>query len=73
MSTSKLTIILDELAPIKTFQTCTNYAPWLGKETKILKKDREAAQANAAQNDDPEDWRIFRSLGNQVGSKARQW
>ena len=71
MSTSKLTIILDELAPIKTFQTCTNYAPWLGKETKLLKKEREAAQAYAAQTDDPEDWRLFRSLRNQVVGRSR--
>lgn len=43
MLTHKLTTILDELAPIRTFQTRTQYAPWLSEETKSLKKQREEA------------------------------
>ena len=69
--------ILDDMAPIKTFQTRSNYAPWLQEETKLLKDQREAAQSKAAQTDDPEDWRIYRSLRNQVTGKSRadktQW
>ena len=33
---SKLTDILDEMAPIKTVQTRTNYAPWIADDTKEL-------------------------------------
>ena len=33
----KLTMVLDMMAPIKKFQTRTNYAPWISKETKELK------------------------------------
>ena len=63
--TSELTNIPDEMEPIKTFQTRTNYSPWLQEETKLLKEQREAAQSKAAQTDDPEDWRNYRSLRNQ--------
>ena len=71
MLTKKLTLILDELAPIKTFQTRTQYAPWLTDETKLLKGLREEAQDRAAQTDDPDDWRIFRSIRNQVTARSR--
>ena len=56
--TNKLTVILDELAPIKIFQTCTKYAAWLKDDKKQLKKEREAAQTKAPQTDDPENWRL---------------
>jgi hypothetical protein len=36
MLIGKLTNILDTLAPIKTFQTRSNYAPWLSDETKNI-------------------------------------
>ena len=59
------------MAPIKTFQTRTNYAPWLQDETKLLKDQREAAKSKAAQTDDPEDWRNYRSIRNQVTGRSR--
>ena len=68
----KITKILDELAPIKTIQTRTNYAPWLSKDTKDLKKQREAAQEKAARTNNQEDWRNFTSLRNQVTAKKRE-
>jgi hypothetical protein len=69
---NKLTNILDELAPIKTVQTRTNYAPWLANETKELQKERNEAQAKAAQSNEAEDWRQYRSLRNQATAKGRE-
>ena len=70
--TGKITDILDEMAPIKKFQTRTKYAPWLSNETKHLITERESAQQKASQSDSQEDWRVFRSLRNQVTSKSRE-
>ena len=39
-----------------SFQTRTKYAPWMSKETKILKENREAAHKKASDTDLPEDW-----------------
>ena len=38
--TSKLTTILDAMAPIRTIQVRSNYAPWLSDKTKHLLKER---------------------------------
>ena len=72
-----MNFILDELAPIRTFQTRVNYAPWLSDETKLFKKQREEAQEKAARTNDLEDWRLFRAIRNQVTRRSRsdkkQW
>ena len=60
------------MAPIKKFQTRTKYAPWFYKETKELKLKKEAAQAKATETGTPEDWRLFRSIRNQVTAKCRE-
>jgi hypothetical protein len=69
---SKLTGILDTLAPIITIQVRSNYVPGLSDETKLLQKERNLAQEKAAQTDDPDDWRYFRSLRNQTTAKVRE-
>ena len=70
--TDKLTNVLDDMAPIRKIQIRTKYAPWLSEDTKHLKLEREAAQERAAESNSPEDWRIFRSLRNQVTGKGRE-
>ena len=67
----KISGVLDEMAPIKTIQTRSNYVPWLSEETKVLQQDRNYAQEKAALTDDPEDWRFFRSLRNLVTKRSR--
>ena len=69
--TDKVTDVLDDMAPIKKFQTRTNYAPWLNDDTKHLIAERNAAQRKASETDNPEDWRTFRSLRNQVIGRSR--
>ena len=72
MLTTKLTDVLDEMAPVKKFQTRNNYAPWMSKETKSLKKEREEAHKKATETDHPDDWRVFRGLRNEVTGKLRE-
>ena len=67
----KISKVLDEMAPIKTIQTRTNYVPWLSEDTKDLQHERDDAQKKASHTDDPEDWRLFRSLRNLVTSRSR--
>ena len=67
----KLTGILDRLAPVKTIQTRTRYAPWLSKATKQLIEQRDQAQTNAASSRNQEDWEQFKRLRNQVTSRLR--
>jgi hypothetical protein len=60
------------MAPIRKIQTRNNYAPWISKETKLLKDKREAAQERAVETDSHEDWRVYRGLRNQVTAKSRE-
>ena len=68
---NKMNIVLDIMAPIRTVQTCSNYVPWLSDDTKKVQKERTLAQELASQTDDPEDWRMFRSLRNQAVASSR--
>ena len=65
----KLTKILDKLAPVKTVQTRTKYAPWLSNSTKSLMKERDEAQRKAASTKHEDDWKTYKRLRNQVTSR----
>ena len=69
--TAKLTNILDKMAPVKTIQVHVRYAAWLSEDTKKLLKERDTAQATAAQTKDPEDWRMYKNLRNTVNAKKQ--
>ena len=68
---NKMCNVLDQIAPVRTIQTKSRYAPWLSEETKNLQNERNAAQKTASQTDLQEDWRLFRSLRNQVTARLR--
>ena len=70
--TSKLTKVLDTMAPVKKFQTRQNYVPWLSAETKNLKLERERAHEKAIRSDCQQDWRHFRAVRNQVTSRLKK-
>ena len=69
--TRKLTGILDTMAPIRTIQVRSKYAAWLSDHTKAMLKDRDAAQATAAETRDPDDWRQYKNLRNSATSRMR--
>ena len=62
--TRKLTDILDEMAPVKTFQMRTKYATWVSEATLNRMKDRNLAQQTASLTGSQEDWRLYKELRN---------
>ena len=70
--TSKLTAVLDAMAPIKTIQVRSHYAPWLSQSTKEIMKERNEAQETAAKTRDLDDWRHYKSLRNRATMRMRQ-
>ena len=71
MLTSKLGKILDSMAPIKTIQIRSKYAPWLSEATKKVLEERNAAQKLASTSRDPDDWRYYKHLRNTATAKMR--
>ena len=70
--TSSLNTILDQLAPVKTVQVRTRYAPWLSSETKAIIKERDAAQIHASGTQDPDDWRLYKNLRNTITRRMKK-
>ena len=61
--------ILDNHAPVKTFQTRTNYAPWLSKTTKADIELRNELKKQSITSNDPDILKKYKSLRNKI--KAR--
>ena len=72
MITDKLTNILNRMAPVKTFQVRSNYAPWVSEQTKERIRLRNDAQKRASESKCPDDWIEFRKIRNQVNSSVRK-
>ena len=64
--TTKLTEILDSMAPVKTFQVRTKYAAWVSDSTKEMIRERNAAQAKASNTQLKEDWDNYKRLRNNL-------
>ena len=75
--TQRLTEVLDQMAPIKTFQSRSNYAPWVSDNTKNKIKERNEAQKKASETKTSSDWEEYKKLRNQVNSilkaEKRTW
>ena len=75
--TQKMTLILDDMAPVKKYQVRSNYAPWLTSKTKDLMNERDLAQKTAAETGNEEDWKKFKVLRNQINGilkkEKRDW
>ena len=69
--TDKLTLILDQLAPVRTIQIRTRYAAWLSPETKTSMKARDTAQKKATETQHPDDWRLYRNIRNKVTARMK--
>ena len=70
--TTKLSTILDVMAPVKTFQVRTKYAPWLSDETKELIKKRKEAQIVASESKSQDDWREYKNIRNTTTARIRK-
>ena len=64
--TEKVQSVLDSLAPVKTVQVRTNYAPWISKTTLEMMKERDTAQHRATTTKLDTDWAYYCQLRNQV-------
>ena len=69
--TSKLTAILDVMAPIVTVQVRAKYAPWMSQNTKVKIKERDDAQLLASETNLDDDWRKYKTLRNNVTNTLR--
>ena len=67
----KLTGILDEMAPMKTFQVRTCYSPWLSKETVRLMKVRDELQKLASETRDRDDWNRYKHMRNRINNRLK--
>ena len=63
--TSKLSKILDELAPVKVIQNRKHYAPWLSVYTKELMKVRDVAFEKFHTSKADKDWHQYKNVRNK--------
>ena len=64
--TNKVNCILDEMAPVKTFQTTSKYCPWLSEETREIIKKRNQAQKELSESKTDERFKNFKELRNKA-------
>ena len=69
--TNELTFILDAMAPMRTIQVRTRYAPWLTSTTINLMKERDQQQQIASHSGCRDDWVKFKALRNQINNRLK--
>ena len=62
----KLTKILDQMAPMQTFQMRKSFTPWLSQETLNLIRGRDDLYKLAVETKDRGDWKRFKKVRNIV-------
>ena len=60
------------MAPIKTFQVRTKYAPWISESTKVKIRERDLAQSTAALSQSADDWSKYKSLRNALNNLSKK-
>ena len=70
--TNKINSILDQMAPVKTFQTSSKYCPWLAEETKNMITERNKAQKLVSENKTDENFKNYKNLRNKVTSSLKK-
>ena len=68
---SKITFILDTMAPMKTTQIRTRHAPWLSKQTVELMSERDQLQKAASESNSREDWNKFKASRNKINNRLK--
>ena len=69
---TKITNILDIMAPVRVIQVRTNYAPWISEKTKARIKERNLAQGKAAETKTEEDWNDYKTLRNAINNTNKE-
>ena len=74
---SKISVILNSMAPVKCIQVRSKYASWLSQKTKEKIKERDLAQQKAAETKNSDDWNSYKALRNSVNTilktEKKQW
>ena len=68
---SKITFILDTMAPLKTIQIRTRHAPWLSKQTAELMRERDKLQKAASESKNRDDWNKFKAVRNRINNRLK--
>ena len=68
---SKITFILDAVAPMRTIQVRTRYAPWLSSTTIELMKERDIQQKLASESNSRDEWVKFKTLRNKINNRLK--
>ena len=67
---SRIVKVLDLMCPYKTIQHRTEVKTWLKNTTKDAMTARDTAREQARRSGDPEDWKNYRLLRNQVNRQV---
>ena len=67
---SRIVNILDELCPYRTIQHRKEYKTWLADNTKDKMKRRDTLRELARSTDDPNRWKEYRTLRNEVNRQV---
>ena len=69
--TTRITEVLDVMAPVKTIQVRTNYLPWMSDLTKEKIKLRNSLLNKAKQSNQDKDWKKYKKLRNSINNTIR--
>ena len=69
--TSKLTGVLDIMAPMRTIQVRKKYASWLSSTTLNLMKERDRLQKVASESNKKEDWKYYKVARNKINNRLK--
>ena len=68
---TKITDILDVMAPVKTFQVRTKFAPCLFKQTVESMKERDQLHKVASETKERDDWNNFKHIRNRINNRLK--
>ena len=63
--------LLNEMAPIRTIQVRTRYAPWISEVTKVKMRERDLAQMNASITQSVNDSSKYKSLRYTLNNERK--
>ena len=66
-----LTEALDTVAPLKRIQIKSNNVPYLSNRTRSIQFERDQVLIRAREHNNPDDWRLYRTLRNQATQSIR--
>ena len=68
---SRLTFILDTMAPLRNFQIRKRYVPWLSHDTRFLMRERDKFHEIASLSGKEDDWQKFKNIRNKINNRTK--